>query len=209
MALMQYRMSDTAVHASGESRRNVVNVYHFRIDDTTEAASCAAIEAQFAAIWQTVDAYTSVEYSGCVKRATWYRLSEPPQRIPFRTTDYHNLVTGTDRLPMDLALCINFHALYISGSPRARRRGRVFIGPFASSFLNNTTGRPDSTKLGNTLTQWSNLLVASNASANWSWSIYSPTDDEMRDVTGVWTDDTWDTMRSRDLEPATRLAYDT
>jgi hypothetical protein len=195
----------TIVHASGNSAMNVVNTLHFDIDTAGVLTTMADIESVLVAMWSNVDSYISSEYSGCQVNYRWYRWLDTPPRVPVRANNVHTLTTGADRLPGELALCVNFHATYASGVPRGRQRGRVFFGPFTSSFLNNTTGRPDATKRDTLGTQFGSLLTASNADADWSWVVYSPTANATYSVVGLFWDDSWDTMRSRGLAPTTRL----
>jgi len=108
---------------------------------------------------------------------------------------------------MDLALCVNFNAEYLSGQPSARRRGRVFLGPFASDMLDSATGRPKAARLSTFQGVWDTFLTASQAASGWEWAVHSPTDNLTRPVVAGWLDDTWDTMRSRDFFPSVRYPF--
>lgn len=126
-------------------------------------------------------------------------------------------------LPDELALCMTYHADLdgipeeVPGGPagpagdtrpRARRRGRVYLGSFATAAqLNsvNTDGRPDANLIQTVkdaalrLVNWPGF-----ATRGITWVVYSPTDGVARDVVGGWVDDAWDIQRRRGLERTAR-----
>lgn len=194
-------------HATGDPAKRVVNNFWFTLDSTARDTHAASVEGQLGVFYAALDMYYSTEYTNAPVKARWYRMLDPKIRVAWRETTFHTLVTGSDRAPQDLALCMNFRGVYASGSPNARRRGRVFLGPFATNALNGTTGRPAAALLTAIATQGGNIINASNADANWEWVQYSPTDDRSLEVIAGWVDDTWDTIRSRDFDPVSRNTF--
>lgn len=123
----------------------------------------------------------------------------------------------TDRVienPAQVALVLSFHAdlsglVEESGAtrPRARRRGRVYIGPLDN--LNANAQAVDgpvipSDNLINTLASAaSDLLAASGV----IWSVWSRANAAVYEVVGGWVDNRFDTQRKRLTSPTIRTSW--
>lgn len=136
-------------------------------------------------------------------------LGSPAASAPF-TLDA--AVSAVANLPSEVACALSFHADYFGAAeevgntrPRARRRGRVFIGPFLD-------GRQGQTHLSDprpTSQLEQQLLLAGVAmrdTALLGWSVWSRSDAVFRDVTDVWVDNAFDTIRSRGPETTSRVS---
>lgn len=145
-----------------------------------------------------------------------YRLSDPKPRAP-RYEAALGLVASkaSTTLPTEVAVCLSFQALQLSGAPQARRRGRIYLGPFGTNAAQSNASRPDTGLTGSISLAAKNLLIASDSnSEGWKWAILSPTGVPGPTeaiayslVDNGWVDDAWDTQRRRGLAPATKFAW--
>lgn len=92
--------------------------------------------------------------------------------------------------------------------PRARRRGRLYVGPLTNVALQSITPpyMLDSTFL-QTLREAAGYLASSLGGANWAWSVWSRRDQTTYPVVGGWTDDAPDTQRRRGPKASARVLY--
>lgn len=136
-----------------------------------------------------------------------YRRADPPPRAPIYQGPFSftSAPTGVP-LPTEVALCLSFQGARQSGVPQARRRGRVYLGPLATSIA-GTNGRPLPTAITNIRNAAQALLTASVTSLSWEWSVYSPTSQSATAVTDGWVDDEWDTQRRRGRRSTARVTF--
>lgn len=202
-----YRAQWSVLPVGDNTEDVVVNTWYFHIPGVLPLSHMPDIETALSNFWNTCDGYLSNYYASRIPTLKWYDMADPPQRVPVRTVQLPQLQTGTDRLPSELALCLSYRANFQSGVRNSSRRGRVYLGPFASNALNNTTGRPDATMRGNFAAAGQNLLNASVGDADWTWVQYSPTRQEFSPVVEGWVDDAWDVQRRRGIDPTTRSTF--
>jgi hypothetical protein len=117
-------------------------------------------------------------------------------------------------LPEECALCLSFHADYATDPefsgvmrPRARDRGRVYIGP-----LNNVTGGYDTNgrstpgaTVATSLGEAGTRLADSGAAS--LWCVWSRVDSALKEVVAGWVDDAFDTQRRRGPEATARVLW--
>lgn len=191
------------LHMDDENPENyVVNTLHFSADNA-DVTTCNAISDDI------IDAYDAASdvLAGFVSFGTsqikFYDLSDPEPRAPIVTTNIPALTTSGASLPTQLAICLSFQGAPVSGSPQARRRGRIFLGPVNDAneaFL--SAGRQGvAASFGTT------LLAASEAAATWNWVVYSRVNDSSVNVVDGWVDNRYDTVRSRAQAPTNRLLW--
>lgn len=110
--------------------------------------------------------------------------------------------------PREVALCLSFASDTPSGQPPARRRGRIYLGPFSQANLNERPAQ----SLRETCLALADRL-ANIGGVDVDWSVFSPTtlalaqgdyDLAFFPVKRSWVDDAWDTQRSRGLPPTVR-----
>lgn len=109
-------------------------------------------------------------------------------------------------LPAELAVCLSFQGARSAGLPQARRRGRVYIGPFGNNA--NTSGRPTAavmTFIANAATTLK--ATAASISAGGGWAVWSPTDGAPVEVDDGWVDNSWDVQRRRGLVYTSRTLF--
>lgn len=119
-------------------------------------------------------------------------------------------------LPNEVAGVLSFHGdlttvVEEAGAtrPRARRRGRVYIGPLIQSAITNATPPPLAPAF--TLAMRANATVMYDAAeaAGWRWSVWSRADDELYPVVAGWTDNAPDTQRRRGQDATLRNVFTT
>lgn len=121
-------------------------------------------------------------------------------------------------LPSEVAAVASFHATLVGLSeevgttrPRARRRGRVYIGPLTTEVYSQIEDNP---RLNAAFTDalrfaMAELRDATNTTfgAGFGWSVWSRADQTLRPVVGGWTDDAFDTQRRRGVLANTRVNW--
>lgn len=157
--------------------------------------------------YQTVDVLLSTKVDAANIEAVVYRMSDPTPRAPVYRKTFTGITTGTEAWPPEMAICLSFQGDQISGTPQARRRGRVYIGP-CSTLATSTTDPRISTGSVSALVNGANaLLAASDLSATYAWCVYSPSDDALVEVTNGWVDNAPDVQRRRGLVATTRSLW--
>jgi len=126
-----------------------------------------------------------------------YNRADPEPRAPIATRLFSfTAAPGGAPLPPEVSLCLSFQALKLSGQPQARRRGRVYLGPLRQDRV-GTDGRPTAGLLTSALDAGTALLASSDASALWSWDIWSTVGAAGVLVDNGWCDNEFDTQRRR------------
>jgi hypothetical protein len=192
---------DTAIPADA-----VTNTWHFNTNDTeTDFTVATNIKTRLQGFYDTahgtnaVSSYLSKALDPANGRLKLYKQSDAPPRVPFSDVSFALVGVGTgDPMVSEAAICMSFHAAYTSGVNRARRRGRIFLGPLAVNtiaFLNNepvvdATCRTDITASA----EW---LIAQDTAAL-KWAVFSQADNTGHaPIVGGWVDNAYDTQRRR------------
>lgn len=112
--------------------------------------------------------------------------------------------------PSEVSICLSFRADYGGVAeevgatrPRARRRGRIFLGPIASNQSTedgNNVVRPAASML----TDIRDAAFDLGASAIDVWCVWSRADAIFRTISFASTDNAWDTQRRRGESPTSR-----
>lgn len=131
------------------------------------------------------------------------RMVEPTPRDPYVFPCTFTARTSGSNLPSEVSLCGSFRAVNISGVPNARRRGRLYIGPFSSAALNASgVSRPNSS-LEAAVERFIEALstpVLEDGEAI-THRVYSSLETsswpEGAEVNTGWVDNEWDTQRRR------------
>lgn len=133
-----------------------------------------------------------------------YDYADSPPRVPkYESTFSLGGLGSAAGLPTEVALCLSYQAAKESGIPQARRRNRVYLGPFTTATSDNY-GRPTSALVTNMLRAIKDLRDAAQASVSWDWVVYSPTNSNQYVAHDAWVDNAWDTQRRRGLPPNSR-----
>lgn len=196
----------------------IVNTLHFEDDsgfgtDAGLEVNGPGLVSRLQTFYQAIGPKLSNTLSG-TGTVDLYNWDDPKPRIPRRTSTF-TFTTGTSSLPGEVALCLSYRAALASGQNAARRRGRIFLGPFTLSIAANmTTGqgdfRPADTWINDVLV--AARTMAAGGDGAYRLAVFSPTalatgsspDDAWNDVTDLWIDNAWDTIRSRGARASSR-----
>lgn len=181
---------------SGLARDYSVNTLYFDIDqvDPTSPPDWHQLCQDLVNIYQA--RWLSATLREIRVRA--YNMDEPEPRAPVgdvaENVGSYPVSTG----PREIALCLSFR-----GDPplTARRRGRIFLPIYVSSFTAGTP-RPNQT------IQTAALAIADDLAAlggiNVDWVINSTGGTERVAVKHAWVDDEWDVQRRRGFRATAR-----
>lgn len=137
-----------------------------------------------------------------------YRIEDTPPRAPVAERDITlpAIVGSETNLPAEVALVCSFQGTRASGLNQARRRGRIFLGPLASPGVTNQY-KPPPGLIADVQKQFKELKAASDASSDYQWRIWSPSDGASVLVDNGWIDNAWDTQRRRGPRPTERTVW--
>lgn len=193
----------------------VVNTFYF--DGDSQPGTTPTIVAQEAnnrltTFYQAIDGEL---LSGFVMNSfatvSYYDLADAEPRVPVLETTISLTPKAEQALPHEVAMCLSFEAVGVSGQSQKRRRGRVYIGVLPLGVL--SSGRP-STAAQQTLRNAADAM-AENDTGGVQWAIYSPTTratgaslaDSVHDVKSGWVDNAFDTQRRRGVQPTLREVF--
>lgn len=153
--------------------------------------------------------YSNIVNSAAARIKT-YNLDSPEPRQPLDTYDPQWAWAGAGSpLPQEVALCLSFQAVGVSGSPQARRRGRVYLGPLAVTAIEASTSdaRPESDLISRMASAASELLADSITSTA-RWVVYSEAAGGVGyNVDNGWVDNAFDIQRRRGVAPTARTTF--
>lgn len=187
----------------------VVNTFHFITDDAVTGADTAAIASRLNTFYgsvltpgtDSIHGHLSGLLNTAGVRYKMYDLGQAEPRAPI----YDEAQTWADTpdntaLPAEVAVCLSYQGLKLSGIPQARRRGRIYIGPLGNTALTFVSGaaascRPSASVMNALAGAGASLSSANDAGLK--WVVYSPTNNSAVDVTDGWVDNAFDTQRRR------------
>lgn len=112
-------------------------------------------------------------------------------------------------IPTECAIVMSYHAAFTSGIPNARRRGRIYLGPW-NGLSNNSGGATEfsqpASALVTAITGAADELSTLHAE-DIVWSQRSSTTQAVAPVAGGWVDNAWDTQRRRGNSPTNRTTF--
>lgn len=149
---------------------------------------------------------------------TWYlldgHLDGTPHGAPIRQDLWTLGSTDSGSLPDEVAAVITYQRAYGSDvefgpgvRPRARDRGRLYIGPFGPLALgqDSVTKEPFvAAALGPVLEEAALHLITDSSSM---WSQWSRANATTAPVVGGWVDDAFDSQRRRGNKPTARVLW--
>lgn len=123
--------------------------------------------------------------------------------------------TANSNLPTEVAAVLSFHGDLTSIAeesggtrPRARRRGRIYIGPLTTDAVAITDDDPRLVAAWTTVFRQAAIVMHDAAEADgWTWSVWSRAANELYEIVGGWTDNAPDTQRRRGAESTSRITY--
>lgn len=189
----------------------MTNTFHF-----TELTPIGLPAAAAAATAKLADFYEAV-YNGSLGMANymnpalahvnWYDLSEPMPRAPLTLPLGATIPVVNSTLPTEVSTVLSFQGDHVSGTPQARRRGRIYIGAIANqAMLASSTGNFPlfSSPWIAGITAGATTHLLPQPTPDLRWSVWSPTDGQATFVTNGWADNSPDTQRRRGISPSVR-----
>lgn len=226
----------TVVHnmVSGNSEDRAVNVWHWETNSDTDASAVVAGEIIGDALhgfYRNLGSYLS----GRILRTASAHTTTIARVVPgsagadddvvsrvIHTVDSaagYTAATVATNLPPEIACALSFQG-DIAGFPEksgqtrpaARRRGRVFVGPFNTSVLEATLEPLFKLVFIQAVRTGYATMIAAATSAGDIYQarhvIYSPTSATVHEVKKIWVDNAPDIIRRRGVVPTAREEYD-
>lgn len=154
---------------------------------------------------------------GATHRIAAYQIVDGPLGSPEFEMNWLGPSANADpnSLPQELAACLSFHA-DLTGypeeagptHPKARRRGRIYVGPLTSTAVD--TGQfaarlagPFTLALRARGGQMGRDILSHGA----EWCVWSRAAQDLYPVVAGWTDDAPDTQRRRGVAPTARIVF--
>lgn len=125
-----------------------------------------------------------------------YDARAKPPSYPVATASYEGTIPNSGA-PREVALCLSYYAQY----NRPTYRGRLYLP--VTWFAPQPNVRP-STSVQQAVIDFMPVLAHSLPQGDF-WTLWSPRRQLDAQVTDVWCDDEWDTVRSRGLRGTNRL----
>lgn len=194
----------------GDPAQNASNTWYFLgAVGSSQQEDVDEIIQRLTTFYQGIDdLFFSVVYMSNESTVTIYDMADAPPRVPIAGPDTIDLsMSANTALPADCSVCLSYHAQYSSGVNRARRRGRVFIGPLNANVGAVVSGqgvRVTTASVTALLDAAEDLYTT--AVTPITWAMWSETDGVAHPITDFSVDNGLDTRRSRDNAATTRTA---
>jgi hypothetical protein len=204
MAIARLQIAFPSVGADTED--TVVNSWYFDVDDATIAGVVNA-QAAVDTFYTSIKSYLSVKQDWLNGYAKWYNMADPERRVPFAEGVF--IVSGSPSagcLPPELAICLSYQGVKMSGSSQARRRGRIYLGPLGNNAISTTSGEVASGAVTAVVAAAQTLLTASGL-GDWTWVLYSRTSGSSVLIDNGWVDNAPDIQRRRGIDPSARTTF--
>lgn len=204
--------------ATGLPADDCTNTWHFistSVDPVVGATQCYG---QLNDLYDAISGFMSGDFPGTYTVKV-YDLGDPEPRVPVFTFSDTITFGATDGLPTEVAVCLSYHALPISGAVAARLRGRIFIGPLAQGAVESVGGqRRVDASFTAALADAGDALITAGTIDN-KWAVFSPTTAgappwstgellaATSPVVGGYIDNACDTVRSRGVDSTIRVQF--
>jgi len=195
---------------SGTPKDRYVNTWHFQHSDLvpppTDFDNVKDLLKDFYITAPTGNAIRTT-LSGKMSltvNVTAYDLDDEKPRAPVYQGSFTSPgFAGAAPLPPEVAICLSFEAKRVSGERQARRRNRVYLGPWATSAM-STDGQVNPSVQTDIFNAAKRLNDAAAAAVSWDWVVYSGLDQDWMAVQHIWVDNAFDIQRRRGLTPTNR-----
>lgn len=201
--------------ASALPRDYIMNTWHNISVAADPVDDATGFVGDLQTFYNVIDTFMSGRLAGTI-RYDVYDLSDGLPRAPI----YHfesTLGLGTgDGLPNECAICLSYRGALSSGIIPARHRGRIFLGPWDISVVDQGTG--DSivdVSVRNSIAAAADSLLTNSVTGGWPWAVFSPRTladpetviDSTFQVVAGWVDNAFDTVRSRGGSSSARSLF--
>lgn len=199
---------------------DAINVWHFQILTGDVGSNITDIKIALNTFYaQIEDIYNVNTLTGVIRQKT-YDLADSAPRTPVDAGELGTFTfSDADALPTECAITMSFEGELASGTNRARRRGRVYLGPLDIGPASTTDGY---VRVGITMAETitaaaSNLISAGGL--DWRWCVFSPTtagtppwSEATLGLASIpvdhgWVDDAFDTQRRRGTAAQFRYTF--
>jgi hypothetical protein len=184
-----------------------VNTFHFDSTATTLQLGADLIHVPLTAWWNgPVGDNLGKAMPAFVSRTVdvrYYDMGQAEPRVPYQKAITLGTPIAAMALPEEVAVCATFH-----GVPpiTPSRRGRVFLGPLSAYASDSGTATTPIRVIGAYRTLACNAMKQL-ADANVGWSVYSPKNLTLTEVTGGYCDNAFDTIRKRGMKTSARTTW--
>lgn len=183
----------------------VTNAWAFELD--APFTSTAAVTAALKAFYDSLVGWYSPAIAQNGHEIKYYMLPAVEPNYPY-DTDFWNLgaAPAGSAFPDEVAVCLSFQGGRQAGFPQARRRGRVYLGPFDATI--NAGNRPVAgflTAAANAATTMSTAINAISAASE--WVVWSEADQQGVTIVDGWLDNAFDTQRRRGVQANSRTTF--
>lgn len=197
---------------SGLPEDVITNTMHFKAQAgaDTYTSHKAALGTRLVTLYQSLGSKFAENMAGS-GNVKLYNFDDNKPRVPTDIIPF-SFSPGAGSLPAEVALCVSYRGGLVSGTPQARRRGRIFLGPLNSAMALDAVGdvRPHPLELTPILDAFE--VFAESAGSGFQLCVYSETnhiggmsaDASFVPVQEFWIDNAFDTVRSRGSAPTTR-----
>lgn len=186
----------------------VINTWHFGVEPSV-TTPWTTIEPMLNTFYQAFDQFMSSRARGRAPTTKWYFLNDPKPRTPLHEGSLSGSIAGgSDDGAPELAVVLSYHALYQSGISKARKRNRVYLGPWVKAACDNS-GLVDSALQAAIVGAAGTFLTTMAAQSDMDWIAYSQVTGGGTEVVGGWVDNAWDIQRRRGIRPTVRSTFGT
>lgn len=215
------RIQHTLQGGSGMPEDRFVNVFHVRSEAVMTEAHLDTVAQSIADFYDLTPSGTAYALAHVYNTAILstgrsvkiYDMADAMPRHAIKTLDPGASAFDSSgvNLPEELAMCLSYRSTGSSGTPVARTRGRIYLGPFVDSVL-ATGGTPGQSKPADTvrdiaLAAGRDLQQALDA-IGYQWCVWSGTGNILHTITEVSVDNAWDIQRRRGHAPTFRTTMD-
>lgn len=204
---------------TGVPRDVIQNTWHCWSEAVDPLDDAAGFFTDLEGFYHSVDGQYSSRLNG-VADVKVYDLTHIEPRAPILTTTLSITPAAGFALPNECAICLSFEGPPLSGQPAQRRRGRVYLGPWDASTVDDGTGDAivDSAYTA-LISGAAQTLMEAGEGETWTWSVFSPTTAGAAPWTDVvlaiatsfvasgWVDNAFDTVRSRGADATLRSTF--
>lgn len=207
----EYLSKVTIPNTSGIPDDSFVNTWSFSTTGLSEPDSAQVIGQGLLNFYDAVRGFYSAVADLNNTFLQTYDLADPEPRTPVAEGNLPIPSAGSGAvLPNEVAACMSFHALYVSGQSQARRRGRVYLGPLNEDAIDNS-GSPSGPAISPSFViamQTGTAALQTGLTANGSHCVYSRVDNVCRPVDKYFVQNDLDTQRSRGPAPTLRTTWE-
>lgn len=171
-----YRAQSRIPNDTGQAADQVVNTFHFATNDVgSKVEEAEDIWGQVGNWLLAVDGFLS-ENLATPATVTVYDLEDAEPRVPVYE-DTVALTLGSSSAANQVALVMRYRANYTSGVARARRRGRLFIGPLSTDAFDgvgdNTPSASQTSLIAAAGAALGPTITGVTSGSTISWSVFS------------------------------------